>query len=97
MVLCWCYRFAICNDLLDVVETTGGMVGKPFNTEREIQIALHGALGDALGESATTLLLDGAVNLNPVLDVKGRMGMGDLVPATAYFSPLTSEYQKVRN
>ncbi|WP_336939374.1 PLxRFG domain-containing protein [Acinetobacter modestus] len=81
-------------DLLDVVETTGGMVGKPFNTEREIQIALHGALGDALGESATTLLLDGAVNLNPVLDVKGRMGMGDLIPATAYFSPLTSEYQK---
>jgi N12 class adenine-specific DNA methylase/phospholipid N-methyltransferase len=81
-------------DMLDAVETAGGMVGKPFNTEREVQIALHGALGDTLGESATTLLLDGVINLNPVVDVKGRMGMGDLIPATAYFSPLTSEYQK---
>lgn len=81
-------------DILDAIETGGGMVGKPFNTEREVQIALHGALGDTLGESATTLLLDGAVNLNPIVDVKGRMGMGDLIPATAYFSPLTSESQK---
>lgn len=81
-------------DILDVIETAGGMVGKPFNTEREIQIALHTALGDGLGSAATTALLDGPINLNPVLDVKGRMGMGDLIPATGYFSPLTSEWQK---
>lgn len=81
-------------DILDVIETAGGMVGKPFNTEREIQIALHTALGDSLGSAATTALLDGPINLNPVLDVKGRIGMGDLIPATGYFSPLTSEWQK---
>lgn len=81
-------------DLLDVIETAGGMVGKPVNTEREVQIALVNALGDTLGTAATTVLLDGPANLNPVIDVKGRMGMGDLIPATAYFSPLTSEWQK---
>ncbi|WP_228203384.1 PLxRFG domain-containing protein [Acinetobacter sp. CFCC 10889] len=81
-------------DLLDVVETTGGMVGKPFNTEREVQIALNNALGDTLGTAANTALMDGVFNLNPVMDVKGRMGMGDLVPASGYFSPLTSDYQK---
>lgn len=81
-------------DLLDVIETAGGMIGKPVNTEREAQIALTKALGDTLGTAATTILLDGPVNLNPVIDVKGRMGMGDLIPATAYFSPMTSEWQK---
>lgn len=81
-------------DLLDVVETTGGMVGKPFNTEREVQMALNSALGDTIGTAANTMLMDGVFNLNPVVDFKGRMGMGDLVPATAYFSPLTSEYGK---
>ncbi|WP_151721071.1 PLxRFG domain-containing protein [Acinetobacter ursingii] len=81
-------------DLLDVIETAGGMIGKPVNTEREAQIALTKALGDTLGTAATTILLDGPVNLNPVIDVKGRMGMGDLIPATSYFSPMTSEWQK---
>ena len=41
-----------------------------------------------------TVLMDGIVNLNPLIDVKGRMGMGDLIPATAYFSPTTSDYMK---
>lgn len=81
-------------DILDTIETAGGMVGKPLNTEREIQIALHNALGDTLGETATTVLLDGWVNLNPVIDLKGRMGMGDLIPATGYFNPSTPEYRK---
>lgn len=81
-------------DLLDVVETAGGMVGKPFNTEREVQMALHKALGDTVGTAANTALMDGIFNLNPIVDFKGRMGMGDLIPATGYFSPLTSDYQK---
>lgn len=81
-------------DILDIVETAGGMTGKPFNTEREVQIALSTALGHELGGSVNTALMDGFINLNPVIDVKGRMGMGDLIPATAYFSPLTSEYSK---
>lgn len=81
-------------DILDGIETAGGLVGKPLNTEREIQIALHNALGQTLGSAATTVLMDGAFNLNPLVDVKGRMGMGDLIPVTAYFSPTTSEYMK---
>ena len=81
-------------DILDGIETAGGLVGKPLNTEREIQIALHNALGQTLGSVATTVLMDGAFNINPFVDVKGRMGMGDLIPATAYFSPTTSEYMK---
>ncbi|VCW98803.1 hypothetical protein BANRA_04112 [Acinetobacter baumannii] len=74
-----CNGSTFARDILDVIETAGGMVGKPFNTEREIQIALHTALGDSLGSAATTALLDGPINLNPVLDVKGRIGMGDLI------------------
>ena len=81
-------------DILDAIETTGGLIGKPINTEREVQIALHDALGQTLGSAVNTALMDGFVNLNPVMDVKGRMGMGDLIPATAYFSPTTSEYMK---
>ena len=81
-------------DILDVVETAGGLVGKPVNTEREIQIALHDALGQTMGSAVNTVLMDGIVNLNPLIDVKGRMGMGDLIPATAYFSPTTSDYMK---
>lgn len=81
-------------DILDGVETVGGMIGKPVNTEREVQIALHNALGATLGGAVNTALMDGFVNLQPIVDVKGRMGMGDLIPATAYFSPTTSEYQK---
>ena len=69
-------------------------MGKPVNTEREIQIALQDALGQTLGSTVNKALMDGFVNLQPVLDVKGRMGMGDLIPATAYFSPTTSQYQK---
>lgn len=81
-------------DILDVVETAGGLMGKPVNTEREIQIALQDALGQTLGNGVNTVLMDGIVNLNPLIDVKGRMGMGDLIPATAYFSPTTSDYMK---
>ena len=81
-------------DILDVVETAGGLIGKPVNTEREIQIALQDALGQTLGNGVNTVLMDGIVNLNPLIDVKGRMGMGDLIPATAYFSPTTSDYMK---
>ena len=81
-------------DILDAIETTGGLVGKPVNTEREVQIALHDALGQTLGSAVNTALMDGFVNLNPLIDVKGRMGMGDLIPATAYFSPTTSDYMK---
>ena len=81
-------------DILDVVETAGGLMGKPVNTEREIQIALQDALGQTLGNGVNTVLMDGIVNLNPWIDVKGRMGMGDLIPATAYFSPTTSDYMK---
>lgn len=81
-------------DILDAVETAGGLVGKPVNTEREIQIALHDALGHEVGQAVNTVLVDGIVNLNPGIDFKGRMGMGDLIPATAYFSPTTSEYMK---
>lgn len=81
-------------DALDVIETAGGMIGKPVNTERAIQVALHDALGQTLGGAVNTVFMDGLVNLNPLIDVKGRMGMGDLIPATAYFSPTTSEYQK---
>lgn len=81
-------------DILDGIETAGGLVGKPVNTEREIQIALHDALGQTMGSAVNTALMDGIVNLNPLIDVKGRMGMGDLIPATAYFSPTTSDYMK---
>lgn len=81
-------------DILDGIETAGGLVGKPVNTEREVQIALHDALGQTLGGAVNTALMDGFVNLNPLIDVKGRMGMGDLIPASAYFSPTTSEYMK---
>lgn len=81
-------------DILDGIETAGGLVGKPVNTEREVQIALHDALGQTLGSAVNTALMDGFVNLNPLIDVKGRMGMGDLIPATAYFSPTTSDYMK---
>ncbi|ENV00929.1 PLxRFG domain-containing protein [Acinetobacter variabilis] len=81
-------------DILDAVETAGGLVGKPVNTEREIQIALHDALGHEVGQAVNTVLMDGIVNLNPGIDFKGRMGMGDLIPASAYFSPTTSEYMK---
>lgn len=81
-------------DALDVIETAGGMIGKPVNTERAIQVALHDALGQTLGGAVNTVFMDGLVNLNPLIDVKGRTGMGDLIPATAYFSPTTSEYQK---
>lgn len=81
-------------DILDGIETAGGLVGKPVNTEREIQIALHNALGHTMGSAANTALMDGFINLNPLIDVKGRMGMGDLIPATAYFSPTTSDYMK---
>jgi len=81
-------------DILDGVETAGGLVGKPLNTEREVQVALHNALGSTLGDTVNTVLMDGIVNLNPLVDVKGRMGMGDLIPATAYFSPTTSEYMR---
>lgn len=81
-------------DILDGIETAGGLVGKPVNTEREVQIALHDALGQTLGGAVNTALMDGFVNLNPLIDVKGRMGMGDLIPATAYFSPTTSDYMK---
>lgn len=81
-------------DILDGIETAGGLMGKPVNTEREIQIALQGALGQTLGNGVNTVLIDGIVNLNPLIDVKGRMGMGDLIPATAYFSPTTSDYMK---
>ena len=82
------------SDILDGIETAGGLVGKPVNTEREVQIALHDALGQTLGGAVNTALMDGFVNLNPLIDVKGRMGMGDLIPATAYFSPTTSDYMK---
>lgn len=81
-------------DILDGIETAGGLMGKPVNTEREIQIALQDALGQTLGSTVNKALMDGFVNLQPVMDVKGRMGMGDLIPATAYFSPTTSQYQK---
>ena len=81
-------------DILDGIETAGGLIGKPVNTEREIQIALHDALGHEVGQAVNTALMDGILNLNPFVDVKGRMGMGDLIPATAYFSPTTSEYMK---
>lgn len=81
-------------DILDGIETAGGLMGKPVNTEREIQIALQDALGQTLGSTVNKALMDGFVNLQPVVDVKGRMGMGDLIPATAYFSPTTSQYQK---
>lgn len=81
-------------DILDGIETAGGLVGKPVNTEREIQIALHDALGQTMGSAVNTALMDGFINLNPLIDVKGRMGMGDLIPATAYFSPTTSDYMK---
>ncbi|WP_180051128.1 PLxRFG domain-containing protein [Acinetobacter sp. YH12211] len=81
-------------DILDGIETAGGLIGKPVNTEREIQIALQDALGQTLGSTLNKALMDGFVNLQPVVDVKGRMGMGDLIPATAYFSPTTSQYQK---
>lgn len=81
-------------DILDGIETAGGLVGKPVNTEREIQIALHDALGQTMGSAVNTALMDGIANLNPLIDVKGRMGMGDLIPATAYFSPTTSDYMK---
>ncbi|HHX4894655.1 TPA: PLxRFG domain-containing protein [Acinetobacter baumannii] len=81
-------------DILDGIETAGGLIGKPVNTEREIQIALHDALGHEVGQAVNTALMDGIINLNPFVDVKGRMGMGDLIPATAYFSPTTSEYMK---
>lgn len=81
-------------DILDGIETAGGLIGKPVNTEREIQIALHNALGHTMGSAANTALMDGFINLNPLIDVKGRMGMGDLIPATAYFSPTTSDYMK---
>ena len=81
-------------DILDGIETAGGLVGKPVNTEREVQIALHDALGQTLGGAVNTALMDGFVNLNPLIDIKGRMGMGDLIPATAYFSPTTSDYMK---
>ena len=81
-------------DILDGIETAGGLIGKPVNTEREIQIALQDALGQTLGSTVNKALMDGFVNLQPVVDVKGRMGMGDLIPATAYFSPTTSQYQK---
>lgn len=81
-------------DILDGIETAGGLVGKPVNTEREIQIALHDALGQTMGSAVNTALMDGFINLNPFIDFKGRMGMGDLIPATAYFSPTTSDYMK---
>ena len=81
-------------DILDGIETAGGLMGKPVNTEREIQIALQDALGQTLGSTVNKALMDGFMNLQPVMDVKGRMGMGDLIPATAYFSPTTSQYQK---
>lgn len=81
-------------DILDGIETVGGLVGKPVNTEREIQIALHDALGQTLGSGVNTALMDGFVNLQPLIDVKGRMGMGDLIPASAYFNPTTSDYMK---
>lgn len=41
-------------DILDVVETAGGLIGKPVNTEREIQIALQDALGQTLGNGVNT-------------------------------------------
>ncbi len=55
--------------------------GKPTNIEREIQIGL--------GKDAADWLMNGAANNILPFDIKGRMGMGDLIPTTSLMNPVT--------
>ena len=68
-------------DIFDVAETALALGDKPTNIEREIQIGL--------GKDAADWLMNGAANNILPFDIKGRMGMGDLIPTTSLMNPVT--------
>lgn len=77
-------------DLEDLIDTLGQWLGFATNAKRSIRRGLEGAIG----EGATQAVLHG-VSAGLPFDVSARMGMGNLLPATAILKP--SELHKSRD
>lgn len=60
--------------------------GSPVQIKKEAQ--------DLLGEDVADLIINGAFNINAVLDVQGRTSMGNLLPGTALLNPTASEFER---
>lgn len=69
------------DDILDVIETVMGHMGHPVQVKRQAEKALR----DALGETASDIIMHGMLNkvFNASVDV--RTGMGNVIPGTRLF------------
>lgn len=77
------------DDLEDLIDTIGQSLGYNTNSKKAKRKFLEETFGQTLGE-----ILNTGVFSQSTVDLSGRLGMGNLLPATAAFKP--SETDKAR-
>ena len=70
------------DDLEDLIDTLGHRLGYATNSRKSLRKAIAGAIGPEAAE----YVLHGSSRLTAI-DLSGRLGMGNLIPGTAFFDP----------
>lgn len=81
-------------NVADIGSAAFGWAGKPTQFEYEFEKGMQEWLGDDNGKMVADAIKYGFFNLNGVVDVQGRMSMGNLIPATGLLNPAASEFDR---
>jgi len=81
-------------NVADIGSAAFGWAGKPTQFEYEFEKGMQEWLGDDNGKMVADAIKYGVFNLNGIVDVQGRMSIGNLIPATGLLNPAASEFDR---
>jgi hypothetical protein len=76
-------------DIEDLIDTLGHKLGYATNSKKQ----LRRAIAAAIGPDAAEYVVKGSSRLTAI-DLSGRLGMGNLIPGTAFFDPAQKDKAK---